>query len=168
MNPYVVWIRIAVLIAVMALLGLVAHLIYDAGGDAREAPWLKREAAINADAAARIKAAEERVRAAEFRATQAQADIDAAYQRGLKENDDAKNTALAQLRAGRRLFIGAQCPPAGSPVPDPAAPARSGDGGASAELSEPAAEWLVGLASEADAVARQLAACQAVIRADRP
>jgi prophage endopeptidase len=151
-----------------AVLGFIAYLIYNAGGDAREAPWLKREAATNADAAARIKAAEDRVRAAVARATQARADIDAAYQRGLQENDDAKNTALAQLRAGRRLFIGAQCPASGSAVPDPAAPAGVGDGGARAELSEPAAEWLVGLASEADAVARQLAACQAVIRADRP
>lgn len=168
MSPYAVGIRIAVLFAALALLGWIAHRIYEAGGDAREATWLKREAATNADAVVRIKAAEERVRAAEARATQAQADIDAAYQRGLQENQNAKDAAVAELRAGRRLFIGAQCPPAGNAVPGATAPARSGDGGARAELSEPAAEWLVGLASEADAVARQLAACQAVIRADRP
>lgn len=161
-------VRILALIAALALLGFIARLIYNAGGDAREAPWLKREAATHADAAARIKAAEERVRAAESRAAQAQADIDAAYQRGLKENQDAKDTAVAQLRAGRRLFIGAQCPDSGSAVPGAATPAGLRDGGARAELSLPAAEWLVGLASEADAVARQLAACQAVIRADRP
>jgi hypothetical protein len=168
MNGIGVGVKLFAALFLAAFLGLIVHVIYKAGGDAREAPWLKREAATNADAAARIKAAEERVRAAVARATQAQADIDAAYQRGLKENDDAKNVALAQLRAGRRLFIGAQCPPGGSAVPDPAAPASGGDGGATAELSEPAAEWLVGLASEADAVARQLTACQAVIRADRP
>jgi hypothetical protein len=160
--------RLLAAVVLMALLGLIAHAIYKAGGDAREAPWLKREAATNADAATRIKAAEERVHAAEHKAAHAQADIDVAYQRGLQENQNAKDAAVAELRAGRRLFIGAQCPAGGSAVPDPAAPAGIGDGGARAELSEPAAEWLVGLASEADAVARQLSACQAVIRADRP
>lgn len=41
------------------------------------------------------------------------------------------------------------------------------DGGAGAYLSTETAEFLLGLTGEADAVVRQLKACQAVAREDR-
>ena len=161
-------VRIFAALAVLAILALLAHYIYEAGGDAREAPWLKREAQTNADAANRIKAAEDRARAAEALAAARLVSISGAYQNGLQENEREKNAAVAALRAGKRLYIGAACPPAGGSEPAQAAAGAGGrDGEARAELSESAAEWLVGLASEADAVVRQLTACQAVIEADR-
>tara|TARA_R110000868_G_scaffold378761_1_gene644361 strand:- start:192 stop:434 length:243 start_codon:yes stop_codon:yes gene_type:complete len=61
-------------------------------------------------------------------------------------------------------FIDARC---GSGVPGVAATPSGSDGGKGRELSVQTSEFLLTLTGEADTVARQLAACQDVIRSDR-
>jgi len=76
-----------------------------------------------------------------------------------------------QLRAGAvRLSIPSDCPAGPAErgdTPEATAIARSGNGGARANLLPEAADFLVGLAGEADAVVRQLTACQNILRAER-
>lgn len=131
--------------------------------------WQQRELAINAATAAKLKEANDKLIATERAHADALAGVSADYQRRLKEADDAKQGVINSLRAGtRKLYIGAKCPaPGGNAVPGIAASPAGPDAEPRAELSEPASEFLVGLASEADAVAVQLAACQAVVAADR-
>lgn len=161
-----------ILIAV-ALLGLALAGAYAKGrsnGKAGErAAWTERELQINTETAAKLKDANDRLIATERAHAAALADVSADYQRKLKENDDAKNAVIAGVRAGtRKLYIGAKCPAAGGDaVPGAAAGAGGRDAEPRAELHESAARFLVELASEADAVTRQLAACQAVVTSDR-
>jgi hypothetical protein len=90
------------------------------------------------------------------------------YQSELKRTTDEKERVLAGVRAGdRRLYVDARCPGRGDGVPAAEPGAGGRDGEARAELSRQAAEFLVSLASEADAAVKQLAACQAVIESDR-
>lgn len=159
--------RIVVALAIAAVMGLVAYYIYKAGGDSREAAWIKRESDLNAKAAAEIKERSDKVRALEATLAAAMASISGAYQNGLQENERAKNAAIAAVRAGQRLFIDAKCEDRRVDVPDTATAASGRDGGARAELSVAASEFLVSLASEADAVTRQLGACQAALLAER-
>lgn len=168
MPPISTGVRLFALLALGILLGLIAHYIYKAGGDDREAPWLVRESKANADAANRIEAAENKARAAEARYAAAMASISGAYLNAQQEGEREKAAAVDRVRAGQRLYIGAKCPaPGGSAAPEAPTGAGARDGETRAELSESAAEWLIGLASEADAVVRQLTACQAVVEADR-
>lgn len=84
-----------------------------------------------------------------------------------KDKADAlrkKDRIIADLRAGA---IGLRLP---MPVPDsgsPPAAAGKCDGRAAGELPREVAEFLLGEAARADEVTKQLAACQAVLRADR-
>jgi hypothetical protein len=91
--------------------------------------------------------------------------IDATYQDKLHEKDATHDRDLAAVRAGtlRLRDASAKCPsavPAGTGT-------SSGDGETGAELSPAATEFLLGLADDADGVALQLGACQAVIENDR-
>jgi hypothetical protein len=77
----------------------------------------------------------------------------------LQENESATNGIINSLRAGaRKLYIDAKCPDTGGDaVSGATAGSGGGDGPARAELHGPDAEFLLALASEADAVTRQLA-----------
>lgn len=135
-----------------------------------ESAWLAREAQQNAQAAARIQALQVEAREAEHRHGQALADISAHYQEQLTHADARRTRDIAALRAGALRLRD----PASAPVPacgsatgqTPAAPGGR-DGAERGELSGQAAEFLYRLASEADDLARQLTACQQVIRQDR-
>ena len=92
------------------------------------------------------------------------------YQKGLTDGKAELDAALARARGGQRLRdAGARCPAVGDRDATGAARAGAGgrDGPQGADLSDAAAEFLLRLAGEADDVVRQLAACQAVVRADR-
>lgn len=84
----------------------------------------------------------------------------------IEENADAladRDRTIADLRAGNvQLRDRFTCR-----VPDPAAGAGGSDEAPQGGLLPADAEFLVSLAAEADEVARQLAACQAVVRSDR-
>lgn len=90
-----------------------------------------------------------------------------AYQKGLSDGAATQKDIVARHRSGDlSLSIPTRQAAAGSVGPEGAAAAGLGrcDGPARAELSDEAAEFLTGLASEADGVVRQLGACQADVR----
>lgn len=97
-------------------------------------------------------------------------DISTTYERRLSDANKQRAEDRAAVRAGGlRLFDGAapDLRACGS-FPGEVSPAASlRDGGKGAELSGAAAEFLLDLVNEADAVVRQLSACQEVIKVDR-
>ena len=95
-----------------------------------------------------------------------QADIDTAYQKGITDAQDQLNSTLSDLRADvirlRKRFT---CPTAS--VQATAAGATVSDDAEAGGLQREDAEFLVRLASDADAIALQLKACQAIVENDR-
>ena len=150
-------------IAWVVSLGLAGYTGYDYGSSSVEARWQAREVQVNAEHSAKLQAATERAREVERAANERYATVDASYQKRLQEVNRAKTAALDALGRAGRLSIPAECPSSGSAMPGTPAAASIGNGGARARLSDSAARFLVGLASEADAVVEQLRACQAVL-----
>lgn len=113
---------------------------------------------------AELKAAEDS-RKAEKDHAQLLADIGNHYK---KEFEDAEARRKADVNAARsgalRLRVpGTLCPS----LPEVAGSAPRSDGQAGAELPRQVTEDLLNLVNDADAVVRQLTACQAVITSDR-
>lgn len=95
-----------------------------------------------------------------------QADIDTAYQKGITDAQAQLDSTLADLRSDViRLRKRFSCTPAS--VQATAAGATVSDDAESGGLQREDAEFLVRLASDADAVALQLKACQAIVKSDR-
>lgn len=165
----------------LAVIGLMSGLLiamweyhgqqqFKAGERAERSTWLTRETDQLLAANAKIKSLEEQYRQQEQDAADAIAIISFNYQKDLQHVQAEKDRVISGLRDGTvRLFV----PTASSLHPDGgapaavAAPACGCDAAARAELSGAAAEFLVGLASEADEVAKQLGRCQEIIKADR-
>ncbi|MDR2838111.1 MAG: lysis protein [Azonexus sp.] len=142
------------------------------GQQAERAVWLDRENTELASANARIIKLEENARATERAHAQSMAAASAQYQESLQHEKATKDRVIADLRAGalRLRFPAANTAGERADGDTTAAlgPSAAGcDGGAGGELSLAVAEFFVGLASEADEVVHQLAACQAVVIADR-
>lgn len=125
---------------------------YKAGSAATEVKWQAKEAEAQ-------KAAQKRLQAVQS----AHAKTSADFQRKLQDADVENRRMAAALRSGEfRLRF-----PSASRAPDFAPTPGGCDGGAPSELPSEVAGNLWQLAADADAVAEQLAACQAVVRADR-
>lgn len=152
-----------------ALGGLLLTLALLAGGY-----WWGDTAATNRDAAAalgaeRTAAIRQAIRTAFDRGADAKAGTDmftvsSTYQEGLSHGVATQKDTVAHIRTGAlRLSV-----PTGPAAAAVAAPAAAGagrcDGQARAQLSNEAAEFLTGLASEADDVVLQLNACQADVK----
>ena len=162
MNPVLVKISGAVLLA-LVLIG---------GGY-----WWGDGAATNRDkaqaldiervASQKLADANAKVRATEQKSAQDLATISATYQKGLSDVAITYKDVVARIRSGAvRLSVPAGAHPADA-AGIPAATTGGRDGDARCRLSDTAAEFLTGLASEADGISRQLSACQAVLSADR-
>lgn len=137
------------------------------GEDKVEAKWQAREAKINAATAEKISLADARVRAAERKSADAVAAVSQTYQEKLQEKDREKDRAIAGARANG-LFIATKRPATcGNTVPAVGAAPGGRDGETVAELSDPLAEYFISEAVRADKIVEQLAACQAIVMADR-
>lgn len=164
-------IAIAVVVAiVIGLAWYAAGELVQHGRDLQDAVWQKRENQQLVDVQAKYVELNDRHRALERSWAQHFADVSAEYEKE-KADDLAKtNRVIADVRAGaRKLLVPVTfCNEARRGlVPSAAASAGQRDGGASAELSGPAAEFLIGLAGEADAIVRQLSSCQALLKKER-
>lgn len=176
MNNIIIppWVKfvaaVLLVIAVLAAIYAYGQQQFGLGETAERAAWLKRENTALAAANARIKTLEEEARAKEHAHADAIAAISAQYQKDLSHEKATKDSVIADLRSGvRRLRIELASPHAtgGSDGSQVGASAGRCDGSAYGELSGPASEFLVGLASEADEVVHQLTACQAMVIKDR-
>lgn len=146
---------------------------YTAGQQDERSTWLQRDNAALRIANEQIATLQQEARDQEQAHGQAMADIAAQHQKDLKDARTEKDRVIADLRARNlRLRVPVVATTSGAcsggGAGSEAGPgAGQRDGETTAELSGAAAEFFVGLASEADDVARQLSACQAVVIADR-
>lgn len=129
--------------------------------------WEAREIKLNADSAAAIKAADDKVLAAERTAAASTAAVSSKYQAKLKEQENAYTRAIGVARLGGLRIGTVGTPTCAGPVPPTSAGTTGRDGETRAELSPDAAEFLIGEASRADKIVEQLNACQAVLVQDR-
>lgn len=163
------WLRAGIALLIAITLAYGCRLIYKAGGNAREAVWLKREAELNAKAATAIA---ERAKAVQEAYAAGSASIQAASTHYLEENRNAKadNDRLnACLRAGT---CGMRIKPTerasgGPAVPDTPGTVGNCNAAPPADLPAETAIALRNLASEADEVVRQLTLAQGEIRTIR-
>ncbi|MDM5178503.1 lysis system i-spanin subunit Rz [Massilia sp. DJPM01] len=113
---------------------------------------------------------EAQVRQSERARADEMAAIDQRHQEDIANREAISNRTIADLRSGvtglRSKFTRCQRAP-GSNGPAPTTSTGSSDATASIELRSEDASFLIRFASEADQVADQLRACQAVVRADR-
>lgn len=96
--------------------------------------------------------------------------ISTKYQEDLQNEKATRDRVVADLRNGSRVLripVTRTVETCGGEAGTASASTSGRDGEARADIHPAAAEFLVGLASEADAVVRQLAACQAMILQDR-
>jgi hypothetical protein len=168
MNP-LVWMRVGAALLIAAALAYATHRIYQAGGDAREAAWLKREATLNAQAAQAIADRAKAVQQAQAEAAQS---IHAAATSYLQETQNAKaendrlNACLRAGTCGMRIKP-TQRADGGAAVPNPTGTVGNCDAAPAADLPAETAIALRSLASEADEVVRQLTLAQGEIRTIR-
>ncbi len=153
--PWQAWAALALCVALWAF----GHWRYNAGQAEVQTRWDAAEAVHAANA----KAAREAAAIIEARM---RADYAAAAARFNKENADAlaeRDAVIASLRAGTvRVRDRFRCP---TPRLPEAAPGSGGsDGAGGGGLLPEDAEFLLQFAAEADAAARRLTACQAIIR----
>mgnify|MGYP001613099461 FL=1 len=178
------WLYLIGLIVVLALVSSILYGVtgylkeidlkgYDRGKQETLAAIERRDNEALAKALARVKQLADEIRGLEQGHAETLAGVS---KRHLKEKADAKRRSERDLAAARSGALklrdparAVACPPAssGSQGAAPGAAAGGRDGEAGSELSGAAAEFLLGLANEADDAVRQLAACQAVIKADR-
>lgn len=165
MNKYL----IIALVWIASLVGVGSWQNSD-GETVERSAWQGRENKELVDANAAIKALEEKSRKAEQDHAAELGAIATNYEGKLSDATKQRAADLAAIRAGtlrlRDPGASGKCP-VGDPMPGIAAGAGVGDGRAAGELSGIASEFLLSEASRADSLAEQLAAAQAVIRADR-
>ena len=167
MNPYII---IGLLVAWGASLFGVGWWQNDAGHVAERTEWQTRENGELRTANATIKALQEQARKDEQTHAAALAAVSTDYERKLSDANKQRAADAAALRAGT-LRLRDPNPTGLRACGDLTAQVGAGagrrDGPEGGELSEAAAGFLLELVSDADDVARQLTACQAVVVKDR-
>lgn len=168
------WVKVLAILLLSALLIGAFYFYGDQqfglGEKAERSKWLERENAELVAANSKIKTLEDKYRQQEQDAATAIAVISSQYEKELHRVKTDKDRTIAGLRDGSvrlRIPVASAFNTSGGEAGATASGSGARDGGARAELSGAAAEFLVGLASEADEVVKQLGACQAVVNADR-
>jgi prophage endopeptidase len=167
MNPYLI---IGLMAAWIASLVGVGYWQNEAGHVAERTKWQTRENNELREANAKILRLEEDARKAERDHGAVLAAISTHYEKELGDANKRREADHAAVRAGTLRLRDpntAGLRACGSVMPETSPRAGGRDGRAPGELSGAAAEFLLDLAHDADNVARQLAACQGVVTADR-
>jgi hypothetical protein len=143
---------------------------YSFGCDVTSEHYQRVIAQHDADNSKLLLEAQGKLRAQERRHIADMTSIDQQHQEAMQNEITSRDRTIADLRTGavrlRDKFTTCQRATAGTAG---AAGASTGkcDAAASIELQKADAEFLIGLASDADQVADQLRACQGVVRKDR-
>lgn len=173
-NPYIL---LGVLVAWIASLASVGMWQHRAGAVSERVIWQDRMQQASDKASAELKSVEDHYRQIERTMAGRLGDISTQYEKELSDASAQHAADLSALRTGnlRLRDPGAHPQACGSGLPPAASGAGRRDGPpasglqeqSAGVLSDVASEFLLELVDRADSVAHQLAACQAVIRADR-
>ena len=163
-----VWLIFAAIIGLAMYWG--ANRLIETGKTRQRLEQAQTENAAMAAANDRIVKLQSEVRQKEAVYAAAVNAIQTKFVKDLQHEKARHDSTVAALRSGAlrlRIPVASCSQGGGSAVGTPGASAGGRDAAPRAELSEPAAEFLVGLASDADQVVHQLTACQAIVAADR-
>ena len=153
----------------LAICGLLLGVFFSGwhlGSKLKQGEWDAERASSAVALASAIADGNAKVLATEHAMQARIAGIGTVYESKLKVQQDEK-TRLQSLNASRGMFVNVTAPACPSAERDASTPASRGDGQTRVRLSEKDGDFLVSLATDADQVAGQLAACQAVVLLDR-
>lgn len=161
--------KIILLLAWAASLCAVGFWQNDAGHVAERTEWQKRDNKQLIAANDTIQRLQTEARAREQDHAARLSEISTTYQQELQDADVQRRSDVAAVRAGYRLRVPVTTAPGSGigAVPAAGAAACRCDDRTGAELPDTVTADLLGLAADANAIVRQLTACQSVIRADR-
>lgn len=159
MEAYLIGALGAVLLA-----GALSGFAYQTGKKVERVEWQAREQRADRAAADKLAQAQRDKDTIEHNHQAAMVAASQAYQQELKHVRTQKDRVIADLRAGalRLRDPGTSYALGVHPLPATGPAAGGCDAAAGGQLSDEAAEFLVGLASESDEVAKQLGRCQEV------
>lgn len=143
---------------------------HSAGADSVHVAYLQRDNEAAQKNLAKIRELSQAVRSKEQQKAEELAKVSQNYQRELAQNEARKNALLDDVVSGRiRLYVNTRKDgDSGKPAGETTATACRCDGREEGGfLGQADTAFLVGEASRADQVAKQLGACQAVARKDR-
>ena len=164
MNPYVL---MAAAIGFLVAIGVSGYEGYSLGADHVRAEYAARDLAQANEAAAALKATQDKYRAIEQEQAQSLAKVSTDYQKRLTDAQAKTALALNTIRANG-LFDRSAKPQADCRgTAETAASTNGRDGASGSRLSDKFAEFLISEAARADAYTLQLTACQAVLTAER-
>ena len=169
---------LAKIIALVALAGVIAAAAisayswaYKNGVQAERVAWQQSENEKLQQAIAHINGLNAKIREAERTHAFELQTVSNNYQQGLKNEKQNFNNAIASYRAGtislRDKHATSNAPACAGATADAFTSSGRRDATEGANISQALAEFLIGLASEADEVTLQLTACQEVTRKDR-
>lgn len=144
---------------------------YNNGVNAERVAWQKSEKENLQKAIKHIARLNAKIRDAEQAHALELQTVSNNYQQGLKHEKQKLNDAIASYRAGtislRDKHAASDTPACAGFAAEIGTGTGRRDATEGSQLSQPLAEFLIGLASEADEVVQQLTACQAIVNADR-
>lgn len=169
---------LAKIIAVAVLLGVILAAAisayswaYKNGVQAERVVWQEAENKALQITLADLQATQERLRIAENNHAVQLNHVSQTYQEKLTNEKQKLNNTLASYRAGTLSLRDKHAASNATACSGFTAEIGTGTSGRyateGAKLSEPLAQFLIRLASEADEVVQQLTACQAIVNADR-
>ena len=167
LNP---WIILALVVAWIGSLAVVGRWQNTAGHTAERVAWQAKESQELTAANNQILQLESAARAAEKLKQDTLAALAADYEKDLDNAETQRKADVAAARSGAIVLrdpnSGGSCAGASAPGAITASPGVS-NGAPGGQLSSVATEFLLSEADRADGIVRQLAACQAVVQADR-
>ena len=160
---------VGIIAAWLASIAIVGAWQNHAGHISERTEWQSREAQELRAANQQILLLEKQARKTEQDQAKVIAAISTDYQEQIRNANTIHSADIAAVRSGliRLRDHSASKNTCPDRVPETPSAPRGRDGQEGADLSKPATEFLLGLARDADDIARQLAACQAVIVSDR-
>lgn len=166
-NP---WIVVGLLLAWGASLGVVGKWQNNAGRESERVAWQEREIQQVAAVNAKFKQLSDAARAAEQRSAAEIAAIGEDHAKAIEVLEARRRRDVVAARDGAiRLRVAGACVSSsgGSAAPEAGAAAGVGAGASTVELPREVTADLLALANDADQVADQLRACQAIAVNDR-
>lgn len=166
MNP---WLIVGLGLVWLASLWGVGSWQRGEGRTTERLAWQERENKALAEANVEIKRLTDEARATEHRRVDEMTTLAVNYDKGFRDAEDRRRRDVDAARAGALVLRipSSACGAGAGEARPPGAAAAGGDGSEGIELPRPIAADLLDLANDADQVADQLRACQAIVTNDR-
>lgn len=139
---------------------------YSTGIDVTKSKWESEKAIATKEALDQVITANDKVRSLEHKLANSQNKVEKVYVDKIK-TVEIDRSVLSDINKSDGLFINATCADNSNAVSSTSPSASVNNAEQRARLSKEAAESLIAIAAEADAITHQLKACQQILRDER-